>query len=103
MSDEDLTDRLDAALDALLAVRVALGGLSGPLLPEEALDVALGLHQGYQEARRGFVAALEAVRRAGVTDEVVFTLEAAAHHLAAQAAEVGWSLRLTARGGGDAG
>lgn len=98
MNPEDLTDHVDVALDALLAVRLALGGLSGTALPEEAMDTALGLHQGFQEARRGFVAALVHLRDAGVTDEAVFAIEAAAHHLAGQAAEVGWLLAMTARG-----
>ena len=96
MNSDDLTDHLDAALDAVLAARLALGGLSGTPLPEEAMDTALGLHQGFQEARRGFVAALVHLRDAGVTDEAVFAIEAAAHHLAGQAAEVGWALGITA-------
>lgn len=95
-----LAERLDGAVDHLLAVRVALGGLSGPPLPEEALDVALGRHEGFQGARQGFVAALEVARAAGLTDEAIYGVEAAAHHLAGQAAEVGWALGVTARGAG---
>lgn len=95
---DDIADRLDVALDAVLAVRVALGGLAAALVPEEALDVALSAHQGYQEARRGFVAALEVARAAGVPDEAIYVVEAAAHELASRAAEVGWALALTARG-----
>jgi hypothetical protein len=37
VNPEDLADRLDVALDAVLAARVALGGISGPVLPEEAI------------------------------------------------------------------
>lgn len=95
----ELAERLDVALDAVLFVRLALGGLTTPQVAEEALDVALGAHARYQEARRGFLVALEAVRSAGVPDEVVFNLEAAAHHLGGQAAEVGWALGVTARRG----
>lgn len=96
---DDLPERLDVALDAVLTVRVALGGLSGPPLPEEALDVALGGHEGFQGARQGFVAAVEVARAAGLTGEALCGVEAAAHHLAAQAVEVGWALGVTARGG----
>ena len=78
MNTEDLTERLDVALDAVLAVRVALAGLSGAPLPEEALDVALGMHQGFQTARRGFVEALLQLRDAGATDEAIFAVEGAA-------------------------
>ena len=99
MDNRDLKDHLDATLDHLLSVRVALIGLTGAPMPEEALDIALGLHQGYQTARRSFVAALVHLRDAGVTDEAIFGVEAAGHHLAGQAAEVGWALGVTVRGG----
>ena len=97
MNTEDLTERLDVALDAALTVRVALGGLVDTPMPEEAMDTALGLHEGYQVARRGFVEALVHLRDAGITDEALFTLVAAAHDLAGQAAEVGWMLGVTAQ------
>lgn len=98
MTADDLVERLDVALDHLLAVRVAVGGLVEAPLPEQALDAALG-QAGYQEARKGFVAAMEAARAAGLPDDALHAVEAAAHHLAAQAAEVGWALGVTARGG----
>lgn len=97
MNADDLTDHLDAALDHLVAAR-ALGGLAAAPLAEEALDVALGLHEGFQTARRGFVEALVRLRDTGATEEAISELEAAVHHLAGQAAEVGWSLSITARG-----
>ncbi len=95
----DTVDHLDAALDHLLAVRVALGGLAEAPLAEEAMEVALGANASYQGARSGFVAALVHLRDAGVTDEAIFAVEASAHELAGRAAEVGWMLGLTARRG----
>lgn len=98
MSGDDLTERLDRALDAVLAVRVALVGGGGCSLPDNALDTALSKDQRFQDARREFVAALEAVQRAGVVANAVLDIEAAAHAMVAQAAEVGWRLGLTVQG-----
>jgi len=98
MSTDDLTERLDQALDGILAVRVALAGGTGPALPEEALDAALSYDQGFQMDRPDFVAALEALQRAGVTSEAVLVVEAAAHAMVSQAAEVAWRLGLVASG-----
>ncbi|GMV42249.1 MAG: hypothetical protein AMXMBFR64_39650 [Myxococcales bacterium] len=99
MNNADQVDRLDVALDALLAVRVALGGLLTDAMPDEALDEALRHHEGYQAARRAFVEALYGAGRGGVNDEHIFAIESAAHTLAARAAEVGWRLGVTARTG----
>lgn len=98
MSTDDLTERLDQALDGILAVRVALAGGTGPALPEEALDAALGLHQGFQQARRDFVAALQALQVQAVADEATLVVEATAHAMVSQAAEVAWRLGLVASG-----
>lgn|GEM_PF-2808584 len=98
MNHDDLTDRLDAALDALLAARGAAGGLVEAAVPGDALDAAFGTHEGFQEARRALSAAIEGLVDAGADRDAVLTVEAAAHHLAAQAAEVGWRLRVTADG-----
>jgi hypothetical protein len=98
MSTNDLIERLDVALDAVLAVRVTLGGVAGPALPDDALDAALGLHQGFQEAGRDFVDALQAVHRGGAADEAILGIEAAAHAMVGQAAEAAWRLGLLVRG-----
>ena len=92
MSADDLTERLDLALDAVLTVRLALGGQSGLPMPEDALDAALRLHQGFQQTRRDFVATVDAVQRAGADNDAVLDIEAAAHAMVSQAAEVGWGL-----------
>lgn len=89
-------ERLDQALDALLVVRVGLGGLPDVPLPEEALDAALQGHEGFQAARKSFIEALTTLRASGCPDEIVFTIEAAAHELAGRAAEVGWALSMMA-------
>lgn len=96
MSYADLTDRLDAALEAVLAVRVALGGLPADAAPFEALDDALRSQAEYQTARRAFVAALKAIRAGSNADEHVFVLEASANEMVARAAEVGWRLGIAA-------
>lgn len=92
MSTDDLTERLDQALDGILAVRVTLAPASCPALPEEALDAALGLHQGFQAARREFVAALQALPVTGVADDAIFSIEQAAHAMVSQGIEVAWQL-----------
>ena len=92
MSADDLTERLDLALDAILAVRVTLAGGIGLALPDEALDAALGYDQGFQVARQDFVAALEGLQRVGVADEATLTVESTGHAMVSQAAEVGWHL-----------
>lgn len=92
MNAQDLAERLDKALDGILAVRVALAGGTGLALPEDALDAALGQHQGFQQTRRDFVAALEAEHRAGADADGIFAVEAAAHAMVSQAAEVAWRL-----------
>ena len=98
MSADDLIERLDQALDGVLAVQVTLAGGAGPALPGDALDTALGLHHGFQAARRDFVSALEAVQRAGADADAVLDIEAAAHGMVSQAAEVAWQLGLVAGG-----
>ena len=100
MNADDLTERLDCALDAVLAVRVTLAGGAGPALPGDALDAALGLHLGFQAARRDFVVTLEAVQRAAARADAdaVLDIEAAAHAMVSQAAEVAWRLGLVASG-----
>ena len=47
--DIDLQDQADAALDAILTIRLALGGL--PALPHHGLDKALLADEGYQGAK----------------------------------------------------
>ena len=92
MSPADLAERLDQALDAVLTVRVALAAGAGPALPDEALDAALALSEGFQAARRDFVSALEFAQRLGVADDAIFAVEAAAHAMVAEAAEATWGL-----------
>lgn len=96
MSNADLTDRLDAALEAVLAVRVALGGIPADAAPFEAMDDVLRRHPEYQAARRAFGAALEALRAGSNADKHVFAVEASANEMVARAAEVGWRLGVTA-------
>jgi hypothetical protein len=98
MSGDDLTERLDRALDAVLAIRVALVGGGWCSLPDDALDTALSKDKCFQEARREFVAALEALQRAGVDASAVLDIEAAAHSMVSRAAEVAWRLGLAVQG-----
>lgn len=99
MSNADQVERLDAALEAVLAVRVALGGLPADAAPFDAMDDVLRQHPEYQAARRAFVAALEAIRAGSNADEHVFALEASANEMVARAAEAGWRLGVTAAHG----
>jgi len=98
MNTNDLAQRLDQALDAVLTVRLALTADAGPALPDEAIDAALALSEDFQLARRDFVSALRSVQRLGRADDAILAVEAAAHAMVAQAAEAGWRLGLTVQG-----
>ncbi len=64
-----LVEDLDRALDAVLAVRVALGGSNLPV-PDEALDEALHRDDAYQQARRRFSTSFAVMsRRLSADDE----------------------------------
>ena len=99
MDNQELVGHLDDALDRLLTVRIALGGVVEAPLPEEALDVALRQHEGFQRARRGFVAVLERLQReaGGLVADDVLNVESTAHAMVGAALEVAWRLGLTAR------
>lgn len=61
---DQLRHHLDAALDHLLAVRVALAGVpdaDAPDLPDEALSAALAASDNYQAARAKVREALDAL------------------------------------------
>ena len=91
--DDALVEHLDRALDAVLAVRVALGGPNIPV-PDEALDEALQRDDAYQEARRRFSATFAVMsRRLGAEDEAsLLDFEGTVNALVARAAECGWRL-----------
>lgn len=95
-TDLDLiVEHIDIALAELLAARVAAAqSLPEPALPEEALDLALQRHEGYQAARKGFseaLAAVEAVLGQG-NRSLVFDLESSVNGLVGQGCEVAWAL-----------
>ena len=105
MTDLDLDldalgEGLDRAMDALLAVRVALGDPS-VAVPGEALDEALRRDEGYQDAQRGFGGALERLLHAAGDElrDSVLDVEAIANAVAARAAEAAWLLGVRVRGG----
>lgn len=92
--DEDaLVEHLDRALDAVLAVRVALGGSNVPV-PEEALDEALQRDDAYLEARRRFSTAFAVLAGQRDADEgpSLLDFESTVNALVARAAECGWRL-----------
>jgi len=92
-------DALAQALEGLLTALVAVGGLPTEQVPSEALDLALKQDKAYRIARVKFNAAWSQLMD---VDEPVrltaLTAEAAANHVAAQAAEVGFKLGILAAG-----
>ncbi len=88
-----LVQHLDRALDAVLAVRVALGASSLPV-PDEALDEALQRDDAYQQARRRFSTSFAVLAGQHDAEEgpSLLDLESAVNALVARAAECGWRL-----------
>ncbi len=91
MDVEAITERLDRALDDLLAVRVAVGGL--PVEPPaEGLDAALMADDNYQMARQAFSKTLHKFL-GRVPDDLrpdVILLEGTVNELVTTSTDVGW-------------
>ena len=93
-NNQDIIGHLDAALDRLLAVRLALGG-PPDTVPDHGLDVALRSDEGYLDARAQFVTAWKAATAAapgGSTSRMTLDLEAAVNELMTEAIRVGWQM-----------
>jgi hypothetical protein len=89
--DDGLREHLEAALDNVLAVLAAAGGL--PMaVPNDALDAALAADRAFGRARRRFYRSL---KTAG-DDTQVMAIEEAANAMAGRAAEAGYRLGSTA-------
>ena len=98
-SDKLLLERLDSALNTLLAARVLVGGLPNVDIPHEGLGATVAADDGYQTARSRFseaFAALMDVLPDPGTRSLALELEAAANTLAVKGSEVGWTLGVMA-------
>ena len=93
-----LAEGLDRAIDELLAVRVALS--DRPVaLPDLALDEVLRASMEYQEGRKRFAQAIEAVLDApwDALPQAALDVEAAANEMLGCALEVAWQLGVRPR------
>ena len=91
----DTVHHLDAALDAILTIRLAIGDLP-VALPHHGFDRALLASQSYQMALEAAHQAWEPiVEKAGDT-QAAMRAEEAVNALAVRAAELGWRLAMTA-------
>lgn len=88
-----IIERLDRALEDVLAARIALGGVP-VALPDEALDEALRRDDGYQKARREFTTVLRRLLdRVGSTErDALLAIESTTNQLVARTAEVAFRL-----------
>jgi hypothetical protein len=100
MNEQDVLEGLERATDALLCVRVGLGGLPGDL-PDVALDAALGADDDYQRSRKEMAQQVEKVLAlVGPFDrDAVLGLESAVNNLVTCGVVVGWRLGLMASQG----
>lgn len=100
MTEMETLEHLDRALDALMAARIAIGGLPDDL-PDTALDEALEADDEYRRVREELseqVAKLMQV--VGPFDrDAVLGLESAVNALVACGVGVGWKLGLLTDGG----
>ena len=88
---------LGEALDAVLTALVVLDALAAVDAPKDALDAALGDNETYQQARVEFKQVHQVVADLLDDEMVAFEIEAAAHAMAAAAADVGYRVGLAAR------
>ena len=99
MSDVEIREHLQIALEHLLTALAAGGGLSPPTPPLEALDMALGADGSYQETRRQLSNAVQDLMAETPVEShrrLVLAVEEAANHQATVAVEVGWKVGMTA-------
>jgi hypothetical protein len=87
--NKKVANHLQAALAHLGAALALVGGLWEPPEADDALDAALAQDQGVKDARQTLQNALEAVRGAGV-EEDLRALEEAQNALASRCMEVGY-------------
>ena len=90
---------LDEAIDSLLKIRVAVGGLADHEVPRGAIDEALRLDVELWRARLEFDASLTRLRRAAGPhgDEDADGLETVVDAITAQAADVAYRLGVGRR------
>lgn len=94
-TDSDLlASTLDEALDAILRVRISLGGVSSWDAPEDAIDEALRADEHYRAAQSGFEASIAQLRDAIGHEhlDLVLGVEECANDVVARATEVAWRL-----------
>ena len=94
----DTVHHLDVALDSLLVLRVAVGGLPDSL-PHHGFDRALLASQSYQMARDEARQAWEPIVEKTDNPRAVMKAEEAVNQLAVTAAELGWRLAMAAGAG----
>lgn len=94
VDSEVLGGTIDAAIEALLRVRLALAPVEDIDVPAAALDGALQLDHGHAVARSNFEQALVSLRTATPPSEngLLLAVEDAANELAGRAADVGYRL-----------
>ena len=95
---QDTLDRLDEALDSILTLRIALGGLPDDL-PAMGLDTGLKHSRAHQAARARFRTGWDALVETspgGPTNSLALDLEARINEMSVVAAEVGWQMAMAA-------
>jgi len=100
VNTEDAIKHLDDAVDHILAARVGFGvGDDVPEVPHEALDVALGAHEGYRDVRRQVRQALETLVEVKDPNirKAAFAVEEHFNHLVSIAVEVGFAVGAMTR------
>jgi hypothetical protein len=99
MSREAFLASLDEAVDTLLKIRVAVGGLADHEVPRGAIDEALRMDVELWRARLEFDASLTRLRRAAGPDgdEDASDVEAVVDAITVQAADVAYRLGVGRR------
>lgn len=92
-------DRLDEALDAILTLRVVIGGLPADGLPHHSCDRALLASQSYQMAREHAHQTWRPIIEKADDPRAAMRAEEAVNALAVKAAELGWRLAMAAGAG----
>jgi hypothetical protein len=84
----DTVDAIDAAIGALLLVRVGLVGSHGIEVPTDALDLALASHEPFLNTRKRFRNLHEVLRG----HEVFFDIENTVNEMVVAAVSVGFKV-----------
>ena len=89
---ENTLHHIDEALDSLLVLRLAIGGLPDAV-PHHSFDRALNGEE-YQEARERAHKAWEPIIEKADNHQAAMRAEEAVNALAVKAAEIGWRLAM---------